>query len=288
MKTLTLLVGPPGSGKSTLAQTYVEKGFVRINQDEQCRQGHWELFNKTITLGLDIIIDRMNFNKQQRNKYISFAKEVGYYIEIIVLHENYSTCLDRCLKRENHPTVKTEQDARSALATFFGKYEKPTADEADVITNLGWKQEAVCSIVVCDLDGSLCNIDQRLHFVKNGNRDWKNFFYNIPSDIINEGCHSIIRSMFQQGYKIYLASGRPDDYQKITKDWLVDNQVEYHHLFMRKRGDYRRDNIVKEIILDFEILTRGKPILFIDDRQQVVDKWRSRGFVCFQCDVGNF
>lgn len=57
---------------------------------------------------------------------------------------------------------------------------------------------------------------------------------------------------------------------------------------MRPRNDYRRDDIVKEIILDFEILTRYTPIFMIDDRTQVVEMWRRRGFVCLQCAKGNF
>lgn len=44
----------------------------------------------------------------------------------------------------------------------------------------------------------------------------------------------------------------------------------------------------REIILDFEILTRFTPYLMIDDRKRVVDMWRKRGFVCLQCAEGHF
>ena len=57
---------------------------------------------------------------------------------------------------------------------------------------------------------------------------------------------------------------------------------------MRPRFDCRKDDIVKEIILEFEILPRYKPHFVLDDRQQVVDMWRKRGLTVLQCDEGNF
>ena len=57
---------------------------------------------------------------------------------------------------------------------------------------------------------------------------------------------------------------------------------------MRQRDDFRPDNIVKEMILDFEILTRYTPYFMIDDRKQVVDMWRKRGYTCLACAEGDF
>lgn len=57
---------------------------------------------------------------------------------------------------------------------------------------------------------------------------------------------------------------------------------------MRRSGDFRPDYIVKEVILDFEILTRYTPYIIIDDRDQVVKMWRRRGYTCLQCAPGDF
>ena len=77
---------------------------------------------------------------------------------------------------------------------------------------------------------------------------------------------------------------------KNTEKWLQENDLDLHdgHLYMRPRGDHRADYIAKEIILDFEILTRFTPLMFIDDRKQVVDLWRSRGYTCLACHEGDF
>jgi hypothetical protein len=83
-------------------------------------------------------------------------------------------------------------------------------------------------------------------------------------------------------------SGRGNEYRMATSNWLNENGLGSSNLFMRYTGDYRRDDIVKEILLDFEILTRYTPYFFIDDRQQVVDMWRKRGYTCLQCAKGDF
>lgn len=302
MPKLTLLVGSPGSGKSTLAKDRIYNdgdhgaATVYINQDTQGKQGHIDLFWKALGENKDIIVDRMGFSKEQRLRYLHPAKEAGYESEIIVLHVPYQTCLERCLARKDHPTIKEEKDARSALFTFFGKYERVQDNEADVVTRLGWATDRASAIVTIDLDGTLCNIDHRLHYVsgkatdseETQKKNWPMFFKELVNDKVNDWCADIMDSMLTSGYQIILASGRPDDHEKATREWLSNNNITYHNLFMRRRGDYRPDTVIKEIILDFEILPRGKPLFFIDDRKVVVDLWRSRGYPCLACAEGNF
>ena len=64
---------------------------------------------------------------------------------------------------------------------------------------------------------------------------------------------------------------------------------------MRKDGDYRKDTIVKDELLtnvlkilnnEYEGIT-WNPIIF-EDRKQVVDMWRNKGFTCYQVAPGEF
>ncbi|NJO48206.1 MAG: AAA family ATPase [Leptolyngbyaceae cyanobacterium RM2_2_4] len=305
MARLVLLVGPPGSGKSTLAKKYEAEGFVRISQDDQGKGGHIEAFRQAVNDRKDIIVDRMNFNIEQRKNYMVQVAHLDYEIEIIVLHQPYDVCLERILKREGHPTIQDEKSARSALQTFFTKYERPYENPRFKLTFVypeGPKPRAI----ICDLDGTLCNVEHRRHFVRltdeeiasGKKKNWPAFFGGIKDDTVNQWCALILRAMQNDACIVY-CSGRSDNERKSTVEWLEKYKLDSFGtpytfgkvkapLYMRNRHDSRRDDIVKEIILDFEILTRYTPQFMIDDRKQVVEMWRKRGFVCLQCDEGDF
>lgn len=286
MKTLHMMIGPPGSGKSTLAKKLESEGYVRVSQDDQ-GVDHFHVFDTAMLAGQNIVLDRMNFNKQQRDRYVGHCRDNGYRIEFTVIHQNRQTCFERCLARTDHPTIKDGKSASSALTTFFSKYERPEDSEADVVNRI-WPEGAKDLAVICDLDGTLCNVDHRLHFVRTeGKKDWKSFFMSLSEDTPNEWCEALIHQMSEK-HAIVFASGRPDDHQKATAEWLKQHGFSTTNLYMRCRGDHRQDYIAKEIILDFEILTRFKPLFFIDDRKQVVDLWRKRGFTCLACANGEF
>lgn len=286
---LLILVGPPGSGKSTYAVG--ANDYYRVSQDDQGKEGHWGLFQKALDSKKNIVVDRMNFSKEQRERYAAEARHEGYYISVMVLHESYDTCLARCLARTGHPTIQDEKSARSALHTFFTKYERPVDGDADRIE---YRYPSVVreEVVICDLDGTLCNLDHRLHYVQGeGKKDWKRFFERCYLDSPNKWCKELIKEMYVEGdgYQIILCSGRPEDLcRSLTEEWLKKNEIGYSELLMRRRGDFRRDDVVKEIILDFEILTRYNILFVIDDRKQVVEMWRRRGITCLQCADGEF
>lgn len=305
MPKLTLLVGPPGSGKSTLAKTIVGNGkhmigrpdladTVYINQDSQGKFQHMENFREAVRQGKHIIVDRMNFNKAQRNNYLSQVRDKGYKTKIVVLHESYDTCFDRIMKRENHETIKDEDNARGALKTFFGMYERPEEGEADEIMFRYPDSTNFRKAIIVDIDGTLADCEHRRHFVhppEGQKKDWPGFFNAMDKDPVIPHVLDIVerfQSDGTEGIAIVFCSGRPDDYMKLTKEWLAQTGIKYDRLLMRKRYDSRRDDIVKEIILDFEILTRYVPYFMLDDRDQVVKMWRKRGYPCLQVAEGNF
>lgn len=296
MPILTMFVGPPGSGKSTRSKDLINNdgdhgaATVYVNQDSQGKFQHMDIFREALRNGQHIIIDRMNFNKAQRNNYLEQARKLSYHIVIHVLHESSETCMARAIARKGHETIKDEENARQAINFFFRTYERVEDWEANEV-HRHWPSGDKPSAIICDLDGTLCNIEHRRHHVRRTDgqkKNWMAFMDGIPNDTIHEWCDTILNACRFQGKKIVLASGRSDQERVATEDWLVKHNVFYDKLLMRKTGDSRRDDIVKEIILDFEILTRYTPYFMIDDRQQVVDMWRKRSFVCLQCDVGDF
>lgn len=286
------MAGPPGSGKTTaIKQHPFLSKLTRISQDEMGKEGHFEAFTEAIKKGENVVVDRMNFNKKQRRRYIESAKKAGYRVDIAIQHTPKEACYSRCIKREGHETIKTKEDAQSAIDFFFKNYERPEPDEADSISNLGWSDgHTMC--IVCDLDGTLANVDHRRKYVRVEKPDkpnWKKFFDKMVDDPVNTWCSELI-TMMSDRYPIVYATGRPADYEFETKGWLEKNGLMLGgaKLFMREAGDYRSDRIVKQNILDFEIKTRYDILFVVDDRKQVVDMWRDNSYTVLQCAEGNF
>lgn len=141
--------------------------------------------------------------------------------------------------------------------------------------------------VIFDIDGTLANIEHRRHWVTSKPKNWKAFNSLMHLDTPNESIINLAR-MFIGQIPVIVASGREDTYKEITHEWLHKHGIFYTHLLMRKSKDYRRDDIVKEEILE-KILKMGyNPTLIFDDRNQVVDMWRRRGYTCCQVAPGDF
>jgi len=96
-------------------------------------------------------------------------------------------------------------------------------------------------------------------------------------------------SLWRDGYRVIFVSGRTEACREATERWLAQNvRVHYDALFMRKEGDMRKDAVVKAEIFDREIRHKYRVLHVLDDRNQVVDMWRSMGLTVLQCADGNF
>jgi hypothetical protein len=137
--------------------------------------------------------------------------------------------------------------------------------------------------VVVDIDGTLSNLSHRLHLVRKEKPEWDLFFKQAADDTVNEWCKELINSLWNNGIKILLVSGRPESIRTITKRWLSQNGIHYDKLFLlRGVKDYTPDDQLKR---EWGKKFGFSKILFVvDDRTKVVQMWRDEGATCLQCD----
>ena len=143
-----------------------------------------------------------------------------------------------------------------------------------------------CYIV--DIDGTLANLDHRLHYIKTNllKPDWDSFFDAVDEDLPIQTMIDISNCL-SEWYDIVLCSGRPEKCRERTVNWLKVNHVSYDRLYMREDEDHRQDHMIKEEFLK-DIQKEYNVLAAIDDRKQVVDMWRRNGILCLQCAEGDY
>lgn len=143
--------------------------------------------------------------------------------------------------------------------------------------------------IIIDLDGTLCDVSHRVHFVKESPPSWLSFFDACTYDTPNPAVAALVDMASSAGYQIIYVSGRPATHRAQTEEWLKANCFDgYTALLMRPAGDYRPDQIVKRELYEAHIAGKYEVLFTVDDRDQVVKMWRSLGLTCFQVAEGNF
>ena len=125
---MLLLVGIPGSGKSTFATCLVDGKpwmYVRVNQDSLGnRSACEELAKKAIADGKCPIIDRCNFNKQQRKNFLDIAAKAGVPVDGVVFRYPMALCVRRCQTRHDHETIDP-RDAQGIVQRMSEQFTPP-------------------------------------------------------------------------------------------------------------------------------------------------------------------
>lgn len=143
-------------------------------------------------------------------------------------------------------------------------------------------------IIIFDIDGTLADIDHRLHWIQGGPKNWKAFYAAMTDDSPIESICSLARRSYEMGDIVILCTGRNEQHRASTDRWLSQHEIKYDALYMRGDRDHRPDFEVKEDALKDIVNQFGKPDLVFEDRQQVVDMWRRNGIRCLQVAAGQY
>ena len=147
--------------------------------------------------------------------------------------------------------------------------------------------------IIFDLDGTIALVDKRREASKlpDGKMNWDEWSNpsNIKLDEPNEPVIKMAQLFAEDGFNIVILSGRSDKTERTTRSWLSRNRVPFHKLVMRphKTMNFVPDEILKKDMLDKHIDIEDI-FMVVDDRQKVVDMWRSLGLTVFQVAPGDF
>ena len=140
----------------------------------------------------------------------------------------------------------------------------------------------------CDIDGTVADLTHRRVYVATKPKNWPAFEKTMHLDTPIQPIIDHVRALRAGGWKVVMCSGRGEQKRVVTEVWLARHGIEYDRMYMRAEGDYRRDDIVKEELLNQAIKDGFEPDVVFDDRDQVVAMWRKRGYLCIQVAEGDF
>lgn len=141
---------------------------------------------------------------------------------------------------------------------------------------------------IWDIDGTLADLEHRLHFQQS--RDYDSFYAHVGGDSPISPGVELCTIMLQAGCQIAFVTGRSEVCWQDTLDWLTRHvgNVNNCALLMRPDGDYRPDIELKGEIAD-RLIKRGIYIAGVfEDRARVVEMWRARGIPCYHVDKGDY
>jgi phosphoglycolate phosphatase-like HAD superfamily hydrolase len=145
-------------------------------------------------------------------------------------------------------------------------------------------------VIIFDVDGTIADVEHRRHHVNGtSKKNWKAFKQETVNDTPIQWVCDIAKRHIALGDSVAFFSARNESQRDVTEK-QISEWIGHGHkgVFLRPDGDFRCDAEFKlELANKFEELG-GKIDLVFDDRNKVVDMWRSRGTTCVQVADGDF
>lgn len=285
---VTILKGLPGSGKSTYAREQLDKnpnGVKRVNKDDLRAMldnsnftGKSEKFIldirdmiilKALEEGKNVIVDDTNLNPTHEARIRQLVKGKAD-VEI----KEFNTPVEECIKND---LKRLNSVGKDVIMKMYNEYLKPKSKLLE-------QDKSLPRCIIVDVDGTVAEMVDR------GPYDWDKVGTDAPVYDIIDLVHAY--SLYCPMVTIVFLSGRDSICRSKTGEWLSDyfepEIFKLENLFMRPEGDMRKDSIVKEELYRKHIEGKYYVDFVVDDRQQVVDMWRSIGLRCIQVVEGDF
>lgn len=301
---ILVTVGASSSGKTTYAVNEVKKSrgmTVNVNRDDIRKQlfsiqgwGEYtfnsereslvtatqtKMIEAAILAGKNIIVSDTNLKPEYRARFEQIAKDNNYEYKELWFKVSLDELKSRNMFRDSWSV--SEQILERMHSDFESQLDgtqvvfEPSTTVLDLVYN---GDTSLPNAVIFDTDGTTATMVNRKPF------EWDKVGTDLPRyNVIN---HAI--DLKKRGIKIINLSGRDGVCKQLTRDWYDRVGMPCDDHFQRKEGDQRPDDIIKKEILFDEIAKKYNILYVVDDRQKVVDMWRSIGLECWQVNSGRF
>lgn len=309
MRTIYVFKGIPGSGKSHAAKELLKKEpgrWKRVNRDDfrsmlddgAMGDGNEDLITKlqeqairaSIAAGFDVIVDNTHLKPWGIKRIHGIAESIG---DVNVLEKAFNVPLEECVRRNalrqgsaHVPEQRLREMHKGAGLDKKNLRDAETYYPPRAVHGTYVPKDDLPKAIMCDLDGTLALIGDRSPYDAT-DCDVKDF-PNWP--VIKT-----VLAMRAQGYDVIFMSGRDNRYRPETQRFIEKHCVSMldgapipYQLHMRPEGDQRKDSIVKGELFDAHVANSHNVLFVLDDRNQVVDFWRSIGLTCMQVAPGDF
>lgn len=275
---LILTRGLPASGKTTWAKEQVKKdgSLIRLNRDDlrvMLHEGRFSRANEKIVTSLQqemalsaanngrsIIIDDTNLNPKVVSFWKTWKTSLAFSIKDFT-----DVPLWECIKRDSKRERSVGEDV---IRGMWEKYLMPPLR----------KPQGLYECIIVDMDGTLAIMGDRSPY------DWD----KVDNDLPNPAVVEYVKGQSTK-VKVVIVSGRDSICRPLTTSWLLKHLDGCHHaLYMRPTGDNRPDEQIKKEIFQNHIENKYDVKVVLDDRQKVVDFWRSEGLPVWQVGHGRF
>lgn len=311
MSKIVVMRGLPASGKSTKAEElrFEAEPFGVVLSRDAIRAGMFGAPGKTILdpreesvvtkiqeasarealgCGFTVIIDDMNLRNEYVKRWDIVAQEQGAEFEIVDLT---NVSVEACVQRDWPRVYRVGQQVIRDLYQRYVKgkpyplpYERKQIKDGTVGQPYVRPDYKPLAIIV-DIDGTVA-----LH-TNRGPYDYS----LVSTDEPNAAVVRLVEDWAMQhpSGEVLFTSGRPDSCRKDTEEWLEETFGrrfiwDRTTLLMRRAEDKRNDSVVKLELFDKHIRYDYRVEFVLDDRNRVVDMWRSLGLTCLQVAPGNF
>lgn len=271
-----LTKGLIASGKTTWAKQYCleHPEFVNICKDDIRKTIKGEgnvikernrLTREALSHGKSIIWSDTNFNPVHEQTACQIASE--YEIDF-VSWKIFDTPLEECIKRDN---ARANGIGETAIRQMYNQYLRPEIFKPIY-------DPSIPNCIMVDIDGTLAEKGDRSPY------DWSKVGIDTPNKQLIKLLKTITKGALavDKPIPIIILSGRDSVCREMTKQWLLDNKIDYDDLFMRSEKDMRPDTVIKKEIYDNEIKGKYNVIAVFDDREGVCRQWYELGLPLYR------